>query len=92
VPFLPGLPKDCVQISDEPGSAEFVQDEPPERLELVFRERGLCDQQHAVEARVDQGKNYFLGQHGINPFVFVSMSKSLPLRHGVSHRGVRMRA
>jgi hypothetical protein len=60
IPFLPGLAKDCVQIPDEPGSAEFVQDEPPERLELVFRECGLCDQQHAVKPRVDQGKNDFL--------------------------------
>ena len=37
VPFLPVVPKDRVQILDEPGSAEFVQDEPAERLELVFR-------------------------------------------------------
>lgn len=44
VPFLPRLAKNRVQIPDKPGSAEFVQDEPPERLELVFRECSLCDQ------------------------------------------------
>ena len=48
VPFLPVLPKDRVQIFEKPSSAEFVQDEPAERLELVFRQRGLCDQQHPV--------------------------------------------
>ena len=92
VPFLPALIGDRVQILHEPGSAKFVQDEPPERLELVFWERGLRDQQHAVESRVDQGQYRLLGQHGVNPFVFVSMSRSLPLRYGVSHRGVRLRA
>ena len=92
VPFLPGRISDRVQIPDEPGSAKFVQDEPPERLKLVFRERCLGDQQHAVEPRVDQGQYHLLGQHGISLFAFVSMSQSLPLRHGVSHRGVRLRA
>ena len=48
VPFLPGLTQDRVQILEEAGSAEFVQDEPAERLELVFRERRLGDKQHAV--------------------------------------------
>ena len=95
VPFLPGLAEDRVQIPDEPGSAEFVQDEPPECLELVFRECCLGDQQHAVEPCVDQRQNRFLGQHGINPFVFMSKpSPFLPAtaRHGVYHRGVRLRA
>jgi hypothetical protein len=73
-PFLPVLPKDRVQIPDESGSAEFVQDEPAERLKLVFRERGLRDQQHAVKPCVHQRQNRFLGQHGISRFVFVSMS------------------
>ena len=92
MPFLPKHIIDCVQIPDEPGSTEFVQDEPPERLELVFRQCGLCDQQYAVKPRVDQGKNCFLGQHGINRFVFVSMSKSFPFLQpfcsGVTHRVV----
>ena len=44
VPFLPVLLKDRVQISKEPSSAKLVQDEPPEGLELMFRQRGLGDQ------------------------------------------------
>src|SRR3972149_48222 len=61
IPFLPVFSKNCVQIPDEPGSAKFVQNEPPERLELVFRQCGLCDQQHAVKPCVDQRQNRFLG-------------------------------
>ena len=92
VPFLPGLAEDRVQIPDEPSSAEFVQDEPPERLELVFRECGLRDQQHAVKPCVDQRQNRFLGQHKINRFIF--MSKPSPFvpaiaRRGASHLDVR---
>lgn len=54
IPFLPVLPKECVQILEQPGSAEFVQDEPAERLELMFRQRGLGDQQYAIQSAVDQ--------------------------------------
>ena len=90
VPFLPRYITDRVQILDEPGSAEFVQDEPAERLELVFRECGLCDQQHAVKPCIDQRQNRFLGHHGI--IHFVSMSKPFPFlqpfHNGVFHRVV----
>ena len=66
VPFPPVLLKDRVQILDKPGSAEFVQDQPAEGVELMFWQRCLCDQQHAVKPSVDEGDNYFLGQHWIN--------------------------
>lgn len=94
VPFRPGRLSDRVQIPDEPGSAEFVQDEPAKRLELVFRERGLRDQQHAVKPCVDQRQNHFPGQHGPNHCVFMSKSSPFlqPFCMGVSHRGVRLRA
>ena len=54
VPFRPVLIGDRVQIPDKPGSAKFIQDQPPERLELVFRQCRLRDQQHAVKPRIDQ--------------------------------------
>lgn len=94
VPFRPGRISDRVQIPDEPGSAEFVQDEPAKRLELVFRERGLRDQQHAVKSCVDQRQNHLPGQHGLNHCIFMSKSSPFlqPFCLGVSHRGVRLRA
>ena len=78
VPFLPRRITERVQIPDESGSTEFVQDEPPECIELVFRQSGLRDQQHAVKPCIDQRQNRFLGQHGVNPSVFVSMSNPFP--------------
>ena len=92
IPFLPALAEDRVQIPDKSGSAKFVQDEPAERLKLVFRKCCLGDQQHAVKPRVDQWENRFLGHHGINHFVFVPMSNPFPFLEpfstGVSHRVV----
>jgi hypothetical protein len=71
IPFLPVLSKECIQILKQPGSAEFVQDEPPERLELMFRQRGLGDQQHAVQTAVDKRQDRFPGRRGISHVVFV---------------------
>ena len=94
IPFPPALPRDRVQLLDKPGSAEFVQDEPTKRGELMFRQRCLCDQQHAVKPSVDEGDNIFLGQHWINRIGFMSVSNRsvcsvLPERRGVSHRAGR---
>ena len=61
VPFPPALLEDRVQIPDKPGSAEFVQDQPAECVELMFRQRCLRDQQHAVKPPIDEGDNLFLG-------------------------------
>ena len=71
VPFLPILPNCRVQVLEQPGSAEFVQDELTERVELTLRQRRLCDQQHAVEPSVDERENRVLGQHRINRIVFI---------------------
>ena len=91
VPFLTAFIQDRVQIPDEPGSAKFVQDEPPKRFKLMFGERGLGDQQHPVEPCIDQRHNRFLSQHDISHFVskFKSSPFLPPFRNGVYDRVAR---